>query len=210
MKTMSGKNRIVIGIDQSYQDSGITVSMNGHVKAVTDCYTANLKSNTDKRKKLREKLNIIFGKMSQKAIETDSELICIIERIRLRSGKNSFINIDYIKAIGALNALIIDLASEYSIPVYSVETRAWKAAIIGTAKEYKGEYYGIDPKKVPTILWCIRKGYESRIKESVSMRKKKGVIEKDGKRWTYNDNKADSIGISLYGFVSNPKLEGEK
>ena len=208
---MVGKtNKIVIGIDQSYKDTGIAISMNGMLKAVSDCNMASLKCNTDKRKMLRERLNNIFRKMTQKAKEEDAELICIIERIRLHSGKNSFISIDYIKSIGALNSLIVDLANEYAIPVYSVETRAWKAAVVGTTKEYPRDYYGFDRKKVPTILWCIKRGYSHHIKEQVGKNKRKGVIEKAGERYTFNDNKADSICISLYGFESNPKLQEER
>ena len=50
---MSKKNKIVIGIDQSYKDTGITISLNKQVKCVTDCYTEKMKSNTDKRIALR-------------------------------------------------------------------------------------------------------------------------------------------------------------
>lgn len=212
---MNGEmNRIVIGIDQSYKDSGIAISVDGRLKVVTDCYIAPLKSNTEKRKALRETLNKIFEKMAQKAKESDTEIICIIERIRLHSGKNSFISIDYIKSIGALNSLIVDLAHVYGISVYSVETRAWKAAIVGTTKSQSNPY-GFDEKKWPTIVWCVAQGYKKHIIErEVSKRKKKAVIEK-GKglkteRYTYNDNRADAICLSLYGFVDKPKLQEER
>jgi hypothetical protein len=201
------KNKIIIGIDQSYKDSGITLSMNGGIKSITDCYTANLKTNTEKRKVLKTKLDRVFTKAKMLSIKYDADVICIIERIRLRS--DGFININYIKSIGALNALIVDAATEYHIPVYSVDTRAWKSSIVGTSKP-KENKYGIDPKKYPTILWCIDKGFESSIKESVlNNKKKKGIIEKNGERFTYNDNKADSAAISLYGFISNPNLKEE-
>lgn len=199
--------KIVIGIDQSYKDSGISISVDGEIKKITHCYTMNLKNNTSKRQMLNIKLNTVFKKMSEKAYENNCELICIIERIRLQS--QGFINIDYIKSIGALNAMIVDLANLYAIPVYSVDTRAWKSAIIGTSKEQKNKY-GIDPKKWPTILWLISKGFEEDIKEEVSGRKTKGVIERNGERFTYNDNAADSAAISLFPFYGDNKLLKEE
>lgn len=200
-------NKIVIGIDQSYKDSGISISVDKQIKSITHCYTMNLKSNTAKRQMLQRKLNSVFKKMSEKAYTNDCELICVIERIRLQS--QGFINIDYIKSIGALNAMIVDLASLYNIPVYSVDTRAWKSAVIGTSKEQKNKY-GIDPKKWPTILWLIKLGFEDSIKEYVSGRKSKGVIEHNGERYTYNDNAADSAAISLFPFYGDNKLLKEE
>lgn len=201
------KNKIVIGLDQSYKDTGISISMNGEIKNISHCFTMNLKNNTAKRQALNKRLNKVFKKMSEKAYNENAELICVIERIRLQS--QGFINIDYIKSIGALNAMIVDLASLYNIPVYSVDTRAWKSAVVGTSKEKKNKY-GIDPKKYPTILWLINKGFEDYIKEPVSNRKSKGVIEKNGERYTYNDNAADSAAISLFPFVGNNNLLKEE
>ena len=139
-------------------------------------------------------------------MKEECQIICIIERIRLQS--QGFINIDYIKSIGALNAMIVDTASQYNIPVYSVDTRAWKSASVGTSKE-KSNKYGFDPKKWPTILWCIKQGYKSKIKADAG-KKKKGVIEKNGERYTYNDNIADSIGIGKFYFVGNHDLLKEE
>jgi hypothetical protein len=204
---LSYKNIICIGIDQSYHDTGISVSFNGQIKTITDCNTSSLRNNTKKRKALENKLSIVFRKVKDISIKYNASIICIIERIRLRS--DGFINIDYIKSIGALNAVIVDMASIFNIPVYSVDTRAWKSSVVGTSKP-KENKYGIDPKKYPTILWCINKGFESSIKEPVlNNKKKKGVIEKNGERFTYNDNKADSAAISLYGFIKNPNLKEE-
>ena len=205
---MSKKNKIVIGIDQSYKDTGITISLNKEVKCVTDCYTEKMKSNTDKRIALRNCLITVINMVKKKRKELgDCEVICIVERIRLQS--QGFINIDYIKSIGALNSLIVDLMKENDIPVYSVDTRAWKSAIVGNSKGKKNKY-GIDEKKWPTILWCVSKGYKKHIIDyDVSVKKKKGVIEKNGERYTYNDNRADSICISLYGFVYEPLLKEE-
>lgn len=196
------RNKIVIGIDQSYKDTGVSISFNGELKMAKDIKLEHFKNNSERRNFLKERLLIIFSHVEKLSFKNNAEVIVIIERIRLQS--QGFINIDYIKSIGALNALIVDTASEFHYPVYSVDTRAWKSAIVGNSKGQKNKY-GIDEKKWPTILWCISKGYKKYIKSEVNKGKKKGVIEKDGERYTYNDNIADSICISLYGFINSSK-----
>lgn len=199
-------NRIVIGIDQSYADTGIAISYNGKLKSATHCMLDYLKTNTDRRNRLYLRLKEIFQKADRLKGKYQSDVIVIIERIRLRS--QGFININYIKGIGALNALIVDLAKYYNFPIYSVDTRAWKSSIVGNSKGQKNKY-GFDEKKYPTLMWCVNNGYEKYIKQFVSNKKIKGVIIKNGERFTYNDNIADAICISLYGFINNPKLEEE-
>lgn len=201
------ENKIVIGIDQSYQDTGITVAINGVVKMSRDVELHSLKNNSLRRERLREQLEMIYEFTNNKANEYNASVTVLIERIRLQS--QGFLNIDYIKSIGALNALICDVATMYDFPVYSVDTRAWKSTIIGTSKTQNNPY-DIDPHKWPTIVWCIKHGYKKYIKYPITNnKKKKGVIEKDGERYSYNDNIADSIGICLYGFTKNQKLKEE-
>lgn len=201
------RNKIVIGIDQSYKDTGISISMNGKIKMAKHVYLEKCKNNSERRGMLQKRLFDIFSSVHLLKEDYDAEVIVIIERIRLQS--QGFINIDYIKSIGALNALIVDTASVFGYSVYSVDTRAWKSSIVGNSKG-KSNKYGIDPKKWPTILWCVSKGYEKYIiNYDVGKRKSKGIIEKNGKRYTYNDNISDSICISLYGFVNNQLLKEE-
>jgi hypothetical protein len=130
------------------------------------------------------------------------DVYVIIERIRLQS--QGFINIDYIKSIGALNAVIVDCAKQYGLKVYSVDTRAWKSAIVGTSKPMNNKY-GINPEKWPTIQFIRRMGFEDKILIPVSKRKKTGVIIIDGERYTFNDDAADSACIALYGFLPQNK-----
>jgi len=203
------KNKIVIGIDQSYQDTGISISYNGKLKKATHQYLKDLDNNSLRRMQLELKLMDVIDKAILLGKKHNAEIIVIIERIRLMS--DGFINIDYIKSIGALNALIVDTVGKRSndtIPIYSVDTRAWKSSVVGTSKPKSNEY-GFDDNKWPTILWCIKHGYKDYIIDYEVGRKRKGIIEKDGERYTYNDNIADSICISLYGFTKFPKLEKE-
>lgn len=193
---------VVIGIDQSYKDTGITIAADGKVKKVENILLHKFKNNTERRKLVADVLNSYISFATDK---TDNVEV-IVERIRLMSA--GVLSMDYIKSMGALIAVIVDTAAEYHVPVYSVDTRAWKTAVIGTAKE-KQNKYGLDPKKWPTILWCIKNGYKDKIIEYDVGKRKKGVLEKDGVRYTYNDNKADSIGIALYGFVKDRKVVEE-
>lgn len=195
-------SHIVIGIDQSYNDTGITIACNGKIKAVSSVPMKKLANNTERRNELANELL----RYIEYAVTKSDHIEIIVERIRLMSA--GVLSMDYIKSMGALIAVIVDTAAMYHIPVYSVDTRAWKTAIIGTAKE-KQNKYGLDPKKWPTILWCIKNGYKDKIIDLDVGKRKKGIIEKNGIRYTYNDNKADSIGIALYGFVKGRKLMEE-
>ena len=199
-------DKVVIGIDQSYQDTGITISINGEVKKVIAVKLKKLKNNTERRIALKEELDFVLLKVLPKYDPKD--ITCIIERIRLKS--QGFINIDYIKSMGALNSLIIDTMYQCKIKTYSVDTRAWKSAIIGSSKPMKNKY-GIDPEKYPTIIWCIKQGYKDYIIDYAVGKKKNGVIKKNGEVYMYDDNKADSLAISLYGFLpaKRQKLQEE-
>ena len=201
------KNKIVIGIDQSYKDTVISISMNGKIRMAKHVYLEKCKNNSERRSMLQKRLFDIFSSVHLLKEDYDADVVVIIERIRLQS--QGFINIDYIKSIGALNALIVDTAFTFDYPIYSVDTRAWKSSVVGNSKG-KSNKYGIDPKKWPTILWCVSKGYKKYIiNYDVGKRKSKGIIEKNGERYTYNDNIADSICISLYGFTNNQLLKEE-
>jgi len=63
----------------------------------------------------------------------------VCERIRTftmgkKEGKGQFLNINYIKATGGLITTIVDAAYLFGIKVYSVDTRSWKAQVVGTTK----------------------------------------------------------------------------
>ena len=199
-------NRIVIGIDQSYKCTGVALSFNGKLKSSTCIETEHLKNNSEKRLKQHICLKNVFDRAYILQDKYNASVEVVIERIRLKS--QGFLNINYIKSIGALNALIVDLAYGYPFPVYSVDTRAWKSAVVGTSKP-KSSPWGFDPKKWPTILWCLGEGYREEIIAHVSNSKTKGVIVDKGERYTYNDNIADAICISLYPFTPSPKLQEE-
>lgn len=195
---------LCIGIDQSYQNTGISISADGILLKVKSINLDKYKSNSQKRKELRKYLSHVIEKIKPKA----KNIVCVIERIRLRS--QGFINIDYIKSIGALNSVIVDVMNEYNIKVYSVDTRCWKSQVVGTSKPKKNKF-GVPDEKWPTVKWVIDKGFEDSILIEIYTRKTKGTFEKDGKKYVYNNDASDSAAISMFYFKGDKdKLKEEK
>lgn len=198
-------NKIVIGIDQSYKRTGISIIADDEIKKISSIDFKSFKNNSEKRIYFRSKLDEIFNAIIPKA----KKAIVIIERIRLRS--DGFLNIDYIKSIGALNSIIVDTCFKYNIKCYSVDTRAWKSAVVGTSKPQSNKYF-VDPKKWPTIKFIISQGWENSILIKLPEKSKvKNYFIKNGNHCLYNDDAADSCCIGLFGFIGNQdKLKEEK
>ena len=196
--------KVVVGIDQSYNNTGISIAADGKLKKVKSLNLDGLETNSDKRRALAETLDGLLSVVGQKA----EKVICIIERIRLRS--QGFLNIDYIKSIGALNSVIVDKCHEYGVEVYSVDTRCWKAQVIGTSKGMSNKF-GVPEEKWPTVRWLIKKGWEDSILIPISGKKSKGTFIRDGQKFMYNNDAADSAGIAMFGFVGEAdKLQLER
>ena len=200
---MSVYRRVIIGIDQSYKNTGVTIVCDGKIKQVKSVHLEQYANNSTRRRVLSQKLDSLLRAVAEKA----DKQVCIIERIRLQS--QGFINIDYIKSIGALNATIVDCCSRYSIEVYSVDTRCWKAQVVGTSKPMSNKF-GVPPEKWPTVKWVIDKGFEDSLLIPITGRKRVGTFERDGQRFMYNNDAADSAGIAMFGIIGDPdKLKEE-
>ena len=198
-------NTIVIGIDQSYNNTGISISADGVLKVVKSLDLSKYNSNSEKRMALKKKLRAITNLQMKKA----NNIICVIERIRLQS--KGFLNIDYIKSIGALNAVIVDVMNEFGVKVYSVDTRCWKSQVVGTSKPEEN-IYGVKFEKWPTVKWCILKGFENSILINVTgSRKTRGTYtDTYGNKYMYDNDAADSAAISMFYFVGDKnKLKEE-
>ena len=196
--------KVIIGIDQSYNNTGISIAADGKLKKVRSLHLDGYKTNSDRRGALAETLDGLLSSVGQKA----EEIVCIIERIRLTS--QGFLNIDYIKSIGALNSIIVDKCHEYGVEVYSVDTRCWKAQVIGTSKGMPNKF-GVPDEKWPTVKWLIGQGWEDSILIPVEGRKTKGTFVRDGQRYMYNNDAADSAGIAMFWFKGDhDKLQLER
>lgn len=206
-------HKIVIGIDQSYKRTGITKMVDGEPVRM-EYVSGEEISHATFRRILRRKL------IEQITTTKDQYKLCdimiIVERIRLRSrGKKEdekqddvFLSLNYIQTTGALVASIIEAAELNNVPVYSVDTRAWKSAIVGTSKPMENKY-GLPPEKYPTILYVKKKGLLREIVEPYEGRAKKGIvtIREGGHKYRARvlDDVADSYCIAEYGFLPEEK-----
>lgn len=191
--------KIVIGVDQSYKNTGISVVADGELKDVKSVRLDKCKSNSERRRALS---NVLGGLLNVVAKKSD-DIVCIVERARLHGGPDSFINIDAIKALGALTATIVDVCNGCGIKVYSVDTRCWKSQVVGTSKPQANKY-GVPEEKWPTVQWVIGKGFEDKILMDVTgTRKNKGTFTRNGRKYMYNDDAADSAGIAMFGAIGD-------
>lgn len=184
---------IVVGVDQSYTRTGISIAADGVLLKVTSIPFRGCRNKSEKRKELAKVLHKIIQTNQRKA----SHMVILCERIRTFShhkgkqtegqdqeqGSGMFISTDYIKATGALVATIVDTAYEYGVPVFSVDTRSWKSKVVGNSKGSKK-----DGNKLQTVNFVMAKGFD------VSSVNKKGNI-------VYDDDAADSACIALYAFI---------
>lgn len=196
--------KLVIGIDQSYTRTGISIAGDGQLLKVGYIPFEPSECHSEKRKKVKGILTKIIKANKSKA----SQMVIIVERIRQFSGGN--LSMDYIKSTGALIGCIVDTAAEYGIPVYSADTRSWKSQVVGTSVP-KANKYNVDPKKWPTIEYLLRRRdvREESLLVEVGKRSKKYAKEIAGKKYCYNDDAADSACIALYGFSKNRSLKKE-
>lgn len=197
---MTNQPKMVIGVDQSYKRTGIGISVNGKCVAAKVInmerrwYHINdrpINNDCLKRRLLKRELEKLVSKYNK-----DYEVIVIFERIRpFSSGHISF---PYIISTGALVATIIDVCFNRFIRAYSVDTRSWKAQVVGTSKpDAEGN------KKGPTLKWVNKNLKTGKINPKIAADYKDGIIT--------SDDLADAICISLYGFVpkGNRKLDLE-
>lgn len=196
--------KLVIGIDQSYTRTGISIAGDGKLLKVGYIPFESSDLHCDKRKKVKGKLTQIIEKNKHKA----SQMVIVVERIRQFSG--GVLSMDYIKSTGALIGCIVDTAYEYGIPVYSADTRSWKSQVVGTSIP-KANKFHVDPKKWPTIEFLLnrRDVRESALLVPVGKRAKKYAKMIDGIKYCYNDDAADSACLALYGFCKNRNLKRE-
>lgn len=203
------KHDYVIGIDQSYTRTGITILKDKEVVEMFSLNYEHCKNNSEKRTVLENTLHEMVLK------HNIVNPLVITERIRLRS--QGFLSESYIKSTGALIATIIDFFHYYNeIPVYSVDTRSWKSQIVGSSKPLNNPY-GINPEKYRTILYLRDRGLLKHIAEEYKGRGKKGIISvkmdvvEGGKKvkkkvpCKINDDLADSYCIAMYGFIPKTK-----
>lgn len=138
---------VIMGVDASYTRTGLAIAEDGKLKIVKSIKFKGLKKKPEKRANLKMKVENYIKKYQPEMI--------VVERTRqFSTNDKSFIALNMIKTGISLLTTIIDIAYENGIPVYSVDTRAWKSAVIGTSKPKGGD------KKLPALEFVKSLGFE--------------------------------------------------
>lgn len=199
--------KISIGIDQSYANTGLTISGDGIVLKVTSLNLSKLASKAEKRKAVC----CLLEKAILLSLQRSNNVIVITERIRAYKG--SQLSLAYVATTGALIGAISDTCERFEVPCYNVDTRVWKAAILGTSRRSTDAYApkGVNPNKWPTLEYVMKREdvHMIDILSEVSSRCTVFHVMYKGKRYKYNDDAADSVCISLYGHQKHRNLHRE-
>lgn len=195
---------ICIGVDQSYKRTGVSMSVDGTLLRVKSIDLAKFTKH-----KSRMLVSDEVKRATYAALNAADHVIVILERIRMFS--QQFVSMPYILSMGMMNGAVYDsLASQFQheiesskLEVATVETRAWKRAVVGTTKGAPNDY-GVPDNKWPTIEWLLSNypGFEPSIMhKSKSKMKTKSNFEIDGTLYEYDDDAADSACMSLFPFM---------
>lgn len=197
--------QVVIGIDQSYKRTGISIAADGKLLHVCSIDLTESNDKTWKRLEVKRRVERAVSLAEKKSA---SKPVVVIERIRMFS--QQFVSMPYIKQMGALNCTIVDAAWKHTVETYSIDTRAWKAGVIGTSKPADNDF-GVPPEKWPCVDWVIRHGFEKAVKLPVYGRRQKGTFtDAEGNKWEYDNDACDSAGIAMSWFTCHPsKFERE-
>lgn len=185
----------IIAFDQSYTRTGVSVAVNGKVKKVYSIDYKGLLGKTEKRWKIRDFTRKVITMCLSKY--GSNEIVVIVERLRTFTQSDS-LRMEVIKSGAALIATIVDTAMEYNVRTFSVDTRAWKSRVLGDSRPIFEPIEGVsNPQKFGSVRKAIKLGFGEKMKV-VSAKKKNA--------YTYNDDMADAICMSLYPFTGYPYL----
>lgn len=183
--------KCIIGLDQSYKRTGISIAVNGQLKKVSCIEFQYVKTKTEKRLLLAKVLEKAIKSCLKKYPPEDIAIVC--ERIRTYTAGFD-LRPDYLKTTGALIAYIVDTGYKYDITTYSIDTRAWKSAVLGSSKPIFPPVEGVkDPQKFGSVAYIIKLGFEDAIRGKSNRNK-----------YFMNDDAADGACIALSPFRANP------
>lgn len=184
----------IIAFDQSYARTGVSVAVNGKVKKVYSIDYKGLLGHTEKRWQVRDFTRKVI-EMCMTKYNSD-EIVVIVERLRTFTQSDS-LRMGVIKTGAALIATIVDAAMEYNIRTFSVDTRAWKSRVLGDSRPIFEPIEGVEnPQKFGSVRKAISLGFGEKMK----------VVRPRKKGFSYNDDMADAICMSLYPFTGYPYL----
>ena len=186
----------VSGIDQSYTRTGISITVNRKHKKVSSISFKYIKTKSGKRFKTMEVLEKAINSCLKKFDASDIAIICE----RIRTFTSSFdIRPDYMKSTGALIACIVDTGYKYGINTYSIDTRAWKRAVLGSSKPQDEPIEGVkNPQKFASVRYIMSLGFDDSLVK---------IQGRGGRSHIYrDDDAADSACIALSPFRTEPKM----
>jgi Holliday junction resolvasome RuvABC endonuclease subunit len=122
----------ILAFDQSYTRLGIAVVNKNGIQFAGSVDLTKLKNRTQKRNCVEQLVRHYILAFKPKAI--------VVERVRVFAGK--YISAGTMEALAGMTARIVDAAYIHSfdtkpIPVFSVDTRSWKKAVLGNSKADK-------------------------------------------------------------------------
>lgn len=182
----------IIGIDQSYTDTGIAIAVRGEILAAISLPFANTDHDTKRRNLLRKRILDAITLCHKH----DYYPVVYYEQVRINKNQSTF---KFVKRSGAMESVIIDLCYDCNITCRSVSTNSWKAKVLGTRDKIKNNK-GIAPEKYVAYRHTHKLGLDKYTLEPCSNRTKRYVKKlDDGTKIKYNDNIGDAICIALYG-----------
>lgn len=211
LRANEGDTIFVLGIDESYANTGMSITYGNPFYGYKTVASVNLISDAAKDKNeyrtlLLDEICMLLDKHKDKSNGT-IECITVVERIRQFS--RGFISIDYIKSMGALIAYIIEASSQFVMPTFSVDTRCWKSTVVGNSKPMVNSFH-VAPEKYPTLDYVVKHGMKGFVFNEVSEEEGKKLLSHknpknifksaSGKYVHVDDDKADSICISRFIF----------
>lgn len=186
------EKKCVIGIDQSYTRTGIAITIDGKPKKLISIRFKGQYNKSAKRKEVRRVLCKVLELCCNKYGNENVVIIC--ERIRTYTAGTD-LRPNVIKAHSALVAVIVDTGTDYNVRTFSVDTRAWKSKVLGTSKLIFEPIKGVkNPQKFGSVRKAIDLGFEKNLR----------IENHLGHLRSYDDDMADSLCISLYGFNGPP------
>ena len=194
--------KAVIGIDQSYKRTGISICINGNISYINSISPDPSSVPSEKRLYIVNNIyQLIYDVIKREHLDPQNTIV-VFEKIRQFS--KGFISINYIVETGALISCIADLFRSKGYECYCVDTRAWKSNVIGTSKPEDNKY-GIQPSKWPTIKYVKNQLKDNTVILIEENKKKKGTIKIKGKYYSINDDACDAACIAQFYFkTKNP------
>lgn len=197
----------IIGIDQSYTDTGLTVLTQGGFSLVTSVTFKECGSSKYRKCDLLRSKIIRAVELCHSNGYTDVTIN--YEQIRYNNPVNSKKKTTFGNTHGSsiMEGFIWDAAARCETTLYSVPTISYRSAVVGNTKGVENDL-GIDPSKYPTYTFLLSTGQIRPFLDTPRPSKRKGIVLYKGERMWYNDNKGDSACIALYGTLPAQRRKG--